>query len=317
MRRPARPPQPSARRARRAGSVPPGARRGGAARPSGGGPPRPRGRGRWSVHHRLGEDHGPGGDPVRPIGSRARTPHLVLARRPGGLRAVPQGGRGLREALPRGADVGAARHRRRDHRGRGRYVRPRASCSGWAGRRWCSGRAEPGLPARHRPGAEDRPAHLHHRRAQAGGHHQGQRARARGRRGLLQRLRPGARRGEGRRLHHEHLAPRADHPALGAGPARPGRHAVQARRSSTRSCERSWTSHRPLGHQGDGRGDQGGRAPRQHEARHGQAGRGRARAASQGHRGRRRAPGLREARAGRRRIIGSSPRPSSCATSRR
>ena len=84
----------------------------------------------------------------------------------------------------------------------------------------------------------------------------------------------------GRELLRGHQPARADHAALGAGPARARRDAVRARQAQRRHPAHPRRADRRLGHQGRQRRDQARRPRRDHDPRDRPAGRGRARRAA-------------------------------------
>ncbi len=100
---------------------------------------------------------------------------------------------------------------------------------------------------------EGRPAHHRPRRAAPGYHHQGQRHGAGERGGLHAGGQPGQGHPRGRQLPLQHQPARPDHPALGAGPGRPGRVADQARRAQRAAAEDPGRRDRSLGRQGEPR----------------------------------------------------------------
>ncbi len=157
----------------------------------------------------------------------------------------------------------------------------------------------PARPA-DRPHGQDRPAHRHARDPAAGGHHQGQRARARDRGDLLPRRRPAVGRDPDRELPRSDVADRADHAALGARPAFARRAARRARPGQRDPPGHHRQAHGAVGHQDLRRRGQGRRAADHDAARDGPAGRGRARAARQDHRRPGRVRGRRAAQHGRR-----------------
>ena len=157
-----------------------------------------------------------------------------------------------------------------------------------------------------RPDGQGRPAHGDAERPAAGGHHEGQRPRARERGRVLPDRRAERRDHAGRELHGRDLADRADDAALGARPARPRRAPLRARQDQRDPAGDHRRGDLAVGDQGLGRRGQGRRDPGRHAARDGAAGRGRARAAREGHLGRRRVPGLR-APEGRGRDHGQEP----------